>query len=81
MFDPTIAGPQVKTDEVVNQPTANELNDKPIDDFGINLDDQVTADLKLLKFKVPNIKKISNLEIQFAFVVSDLYVKDIYLNK
>jgi hypothetical protein len=79
-FDPdNIMAPQVTKAQTVNQPESNPKNDKPIKKFGMNLDAQKSGD-PLLKpqYKAPNIDKTSNLELQFEFVVADLYADDVY---
>jgi hypothetical protein len=45
---------------------------------GINLDDQKSALRLMNQYKPADIDKVSNLEMQFAFVVQDLYAKDVY---
>jgi hypothetical protein len=78
-FSPSgISGPQLTKDQTVIQPKSNEDNTKSPAQAGLNLDDQTSAVPHLTQTKAADIKKISNLEIQFAFVVQDLYAKDVY---
>jgi hypothetical protein len=70
--------PQITKAETVIQPKSNPINDGPIETKGINLDDQKTAVPHLTKASATDLDKISNLEIQFALVVQDLYADNVY---
>jgi hypothetical protein len=74
-----IKGPQVDKDQTTNPLVTNPTNAKrPVSEFWVNLDDQKTAIHYFWEFKAADLDKISNLEMQFAFVVQDLYADNVY---